>query len=56
VIWLTEAPIRPFYTPGMTGNSQKPVPRLTASVAVDYALIATSVAAGLIALIYLILT
>jgi hypothetical protein len=40
----------------MTRNPPKPVPKLTTSIAIDYALIATSAAAGLIALIYLLLT
>jgi hypothetical protein len=39
----------------MNQNPSKPAPKLPPSVAIDYALIATSVAAGLIALIYLIL-
>ena len=39
----------------MTTNSQKPAPKLPASVAIDYALIATASAAGFLALIYLIL-
>jgi hypothetical protein len=40
---------------GMIKNPPKPSPKLSTSVAIDYALIATSVTAGLIALIYLIL-
>jgi hypothetical protein len=40
----------------MNQNPSKPAPKLPASVAVDYVLIATSAAAGLIALIFLILT
>jgi hypothetical protein len=39
----------------MNHNPPKPAPKLPASVAIDYALIATSAAAGLIALICLIL-
>jgi len=39
----------------MTKTSPKPSPKLTTSDSVDYVLIATSVAAGLIAFIYLVL-
>jgi hypothetical protein len=39
----------------MTKTSPKSSPKLTASDSIDYVLIATSVAAGLIALIYLVL-
>ena len=39
----------------MIKNAPKPSPKLSTSVAIDYALIATSVTAGLIALIYLVL-
>jgi hypothetical protein len=39
----------------MIKNSPKPSPKLSNSDSIDYVLIATSVAAGLIALIYLIL-
>jgi hypothetical protein len=40
----------------MNRNPPKPIPRLSSSEGIDYVLIATSVAAGLIALIYLVLT
>jgi hypothetical protein len=55
VIWFTDRPIYPPYTAGMTQQAPQPSFQPSDDIRVDYALIAASVTAGLIALIYLIL-
>jgi hypothetical protein len=55
VICFTACPIDPLYTPAMTPKASQPSLQPSDDLRVDYALIASSLAAGLFALIYLIL-
>jgi hypothetical protein len=55
VICFTNSPSDPLYIPGMTRKATQPSFQPSDDIRVDYALIASSLAAAVFALIYLIL-